>query len=182
MKGVLKGAIVAALFAVGGNAAGQDSDYAGMSAQAVEMIQRAPSVIPPDVVLAAIERRLWVKDRYTDNLVYPASEIPMGKREKILGYISYIPFEGGHPLFQCFTNNNVNMFTSRDPSCEGLPQFSYHRPIIGYIASTQFEGSVPLYRCFRNTNNWGDHFDTLDPGCEGMSHTQNDGVMGYIWL
>jgi hypothetical protein len=181
MKGVLKGAVVAALFAVAGNAAAQESDYAGMSMQAVEVIQRAPSVIPPGVELAAIERRLWVKDRYTDNLVYPASQIPMGKREKILGYISYVPFEGGHTLYQCYTTNNSNYFTSTDPGCEG--RFSMPgRPIIGYIASTQLAGSVPLYRCFRNTNNWGDHFDTLDPGCEGMSHTQNDGVMGYIWL
>lgn len=182
MNGYLKAAVAVAVMSVASGAVAQDSDYAGMSEAAVQQIQMAPSEIPPGVDLAAIERRNWQGDSFTDNLVYANGQIPNGHREKILGYISYRPFYGGHPLFQCYTLNNYNLFTSTDPNCEGRDSFGRGRPVIGYIASTQYAGSVPLYRCFRNTNNFGDHFDTLDVNCEGKSHTQNDGILGYIWL
>lgn len=178
MKGFLKGAVAVAMMMCAGGALAQESDYAGLSEAAVQQVQMAQAEIPPGVVLAAIERRVHQGDSFTHDLVYPVGQVPQGRREKMLGYLSQVAFVGAHTLYECWTRDNVNRFTSLDPNCETRT----YGGVIGYIASTQYAGSVPLYRCFRNTGNFGDHFDSLDVNCEGRTYTQNDGILGYVWL
>lgn len=161
------------------SAAAQESDYAGMDAVTVAQKQKAPSHVPGDAVLAAIERRNWSGNHYTDNLVYPGSQIPMGKRDGTLGFLSYVTFRGGHPLFQCFVTGD--RFTSVQENCEGGNKPT-DRAIIGYIASTQLPGTVPLYRCLRNVPGNYNHFDSLDANCEGVRSVIREGVLGYVWL
>lgn len=172
---ILSGTLTVAACSV----AAQESDYAGMDAVTVAHIQKAPSQVPGDVVLAAIERRNWVGMSYTDNLVYPSGNIPAGKRDRMLGFLSYVPFREGHTLFQCWVHGD--MFTSLREDCEGQNKQA-NRPIIGYIASAQLAGSVPLYRCLRNIPGNYKHFDSLDVNCEGARGALMEGVLGYVWL
>lgn len=157
----------------------QESDYAGIDAKTVAQIQKAPSQVPGDVVLAAIERRIWAGTHHSDNLVYPDGQIPMGKRDRMLGFASYGPFEGGHALYNCWTDRDL--FTSLQPDCEGRNR-SVGRPIIGFASSVQLPGTVPLYRCLQNIPGKYNHFDSFDPNCEGMRAAINEGVLGYMWL
>lgn len=178
MKNLLAMPLAVTLLALAASANAQDSDYAGLDAQTVAQIQSGPSYVPGGVVLAAIERRLWVGKHHTDNLVHPIGQKPLGKRDRMLGFLSYEPFEGGHTLFNCWVPEDV--FTSVREDCEGHNKWP--RPIIGYIASTQLPGTVPLYRCFRNIPGNYNHFDSLDANCEGVRSAIMEGVQGYVWL
>ncbi len=79
----------------------------------------------------------------------------------------------------------MDSFSSRDPNCEGHMKTTNGMPITGYMAGTQLPGTVPLYRCTRNIPKvyaYNDHFDTLDPNCEGKYQAVFEGIQGYIWL
>ena len=45
---------------------------------------------------------------------------------------------------------------------------------LGFLSSSSAAGTHALYRC----HNGGDHFISLDAGCEGVA---SDGILGYIW-
>ena len=160
--------------------AAQESDYAGIDAQTVAQIQKAPSQVPGDVVLAAIERRIWAGTHFSDNLVHPGGQAPLGKRDRMMGFASYGPFQGGHALFNCF--GYQDRFTSTRSDCEGAGSTPAGREIIGFAASVQLPGTIPLYRCYRNIPERYNHFDTFDPNCEGVHAAVNEGVLGYFWL
>jgi len=179
MKSCLKIVLFGSLIALAGNVKAQESEYAGLDALTVSQVQAAPSQVPGDVVLAAIERRISSGNHYSDNLVYPNSQIPDGKRDRMMGFASYGPFHGGHALFSCWSPGN--RFTSVQPDCEGHNR-SVGRPIIAFAASVQLPGTVPLYRCYRNIPKQYDHFDSFDPNCEGVHGAVNEGVLGYFWL
>lgn len=180
MKKHLSVVVCGALTFAAGAVTAQESDYAGLDVLTVAQIQSAPSQVPGDVVLAAIERRIWAGTHYSDNLVYPNGQIPMGKRDRMLGFASYVPFQGGHALFNCW--GRQDLYTSVDADCEGAGSTNEQRPIIGFAASVQLPGTVPLYRCYRNIPGRYNHFDSFDANCEGVRSAVNEGVLGYLWL
>ncbi|MCS4230155.1 hypothetical protein EDF77_1509 [Stenotrophomonas maltophilia] len=180
MKKCLSALVFGALTVVAGSVTAQESDYAGIDAKTVAQIQKAPSQVPGDVVLAAIERRIWAGTHFSDNLVHPGGQGPLGKRDRMLGFASYGPFQGGHALFNCFGPGD--RFTSTYSDCEGGGDTPVGRPIIGFVASVQLPGTMPLYRCYQIIPGKNNHFDSFDPNCEGKRAAVNEGVLGYMWL
>lgn len=170
---------------VAGSAVAQDIDYLGANRQVVSEAKAQPAAVPADVLLVDLERWHHNNDTFSARpLNTPGGMQHPGKRQGVLGFISYTAFEGGHPLYACIQNNWLDRFTSRDPNCEGHMHDQY-MPITGYIASTQLPGTVPLYRCHRGglkPNNWADLFDTTDVNCENVKYPLNDQILGYIWL
>ena len=144
-----------------------------------------PAGFPPGSQPVELER--WVFGQTT----FSARPFPRdsyvqhpGRKVGTLGSISYTPFSGGHPLYACQTNDGQDFFTSTTMDCEGHRKM-VHMPILGYVASHQLPGTVPLYRCIRGgfkPRPWADHFDTVDPHCEGQPNPTNEGIRGYIWL
>jgi hypothetical protein len=180
---VLKGIAVGVLLLASNAAVAQSSDLRLSTEDAAAEVQAVARDIPAGVRLVNLERWYDQRDTFSDNPYFPVGQTQVGVPygSGVLGLISYAPFEGGHPLYQCYTTNNYNKFTSTDVHCEGRSRFK-GREIIGYISSTQREGTFPLYRCFQNYKNWGDHFDTTNPNCDDRPGTQRDAVIGYIWL
>lgn len=151
------------------------------NAQSVEV---APLTVPEGATLVEMFR--WYNPNTTDR--YSGRELPQNwqllgwRLEGTVGFISYTPFPGSHPLYSCATNEKVpDYFSSVDANCEGQLKV-YWAPIIGYLASTQIPGTVPLYRC--DTPGYEeDHFDTTSPVCEGNKPgAVNEGPLGYIFF
>jgi len=170
---------------VAGSAGAQDLDYLGSNRQVMNEANAQPASIPAEVQLVELERWFFQNNTFSARpLNTPGGMKHPGVRQGVLGFISYTPFAGGHPLYSCTQNNWLDSFTSRDPNCEGhMP--SRDMPITGYIASAQLPGTVPLYRCHRGglkPNNWADLFDTTDVNCENVKNPLNDQILGYIWL
>lgn len=182
-KAILAAAAIGAM-TLAGAAVAQESDYLGLTPRVEAEAKAMPAAVPAGVQLVELERWIWNDNMYsvrplpgTGNPTYHS-----GQRQGVLGFISFTPFEGGRPLFQCV--NGRDFFTSTDENCEGYPKRDF-MPITGYIATTQLPGTVPLYRCMRGglkPNNWADHFDTLDFNCENVRFPVNEGPIGYIWL
>ncbi len=168
------------------NASAQEIDYLGASPKILAEANAHAADLPAGVQLVELERWRWREDTFTARpLNTPGGMKHPGKKEGTLGFISYYPFEGSVTMYACLNNNWMDSFSSMDPNCEGHMKTTNMMPITGYIASTQLPGTVPLYRCMRGglkPNNWADHFDTLDPNCEGVKYPVNEGIMGYIWL
>ncbi len=61
---------------------------------------------------------------------------------------------------------------------EGLAQ-GFHEEGADYffLLSTPLAGTVPLHRCMMN---YGKHFYTTAPNCEGVSPGTQEGILGYI--
>jgi hypothetical protein len=72
---------------------------------------------------------------------------------------------------QAFTDQ----FLSTDPACEGKTNGGLY----GYTWSTPPQGAASrlLYRCYEGNTNGSEHFETVDPNCEGL---HKDGPLGYI--
>lgn len=176
---------LALAFGISGYAGAQDLSYLGAGAKTMAEARSQPASIPAGVLLVDLERWHHRNDTLSARpLNTPGGMKHAGRRDGILGFISYTPFEGGHALYSCLQNNWLDSFTSRDPNCEGHMATTV-MPITGYIASTQIPGTVPLYRCHRGglkPNNWADLFDTTDVNCENVKYPLNDQILGYIWL
>ena len=183
MKKTMIATAVVIASALSWNVAAQDVEYLGATPKVLAEVGAQAANVPPDVLLVELERWRWNQDTFSVRpLNSPSTQHP-GRREGVLGFISYTPFEGGHTLYGCVHNNWMNRFTSVDPNCEGHMKDATF-PITGYIATTQLPGTVPLYRCQRGgfSSTWVDHFDTLDWNCENVPWKVNDGLIGYIWL
>lgn len=134
----------------------------------------------PGVRMVSVERRFVLKDTFSDNTIYEHGQFPEGATNSILGLFAYVPFEGGHPIYNCLAGSKRERFSSVDEGCEGQRKPGVRR-VIGYVSSAQREGTVPIYRCLRKWNEGADHFDSLDASCEGVPETTNEGGLGFIW-
>lgn len=172
-----------AIAMVAGNAASaQDSLFIGTVEARTQSDDVFVASVPPEAQLVELER--WIGREVTFS-VRPAAphQTHPGRREGVLGFISFTAFPGSRPLFGCRASDYSDRFTSIDPSCEGhlpMPQI----PITGHIAATPLPGTVPLYRCMRvgglPSGRWGDNFDTTDANCEGKRAVFL-GLLGHIW-
>jgi hypothetical protein len=73
-------------------------------------------------------------------------------------------------LFECRVGDH-NLLT-KDPGCEGLHPLGP----VGWIDDVAQPGSVALYRCYTVG---GDHFVSVDPGCEGHTAEMS---LGFAFL
>lgn len=182
-KMIALGAVFAASLAC--NASAQEVDYLGASSKVLAEANAQAADLPPNVLLVELERWRWKENTFSARPITTSGQRHPGKREGILGYVSFLQFEGSTPLFACLSNNWMDSFTSLQEDCEGHMKTTNGMPVTGYVASTQIPGTVPLYRCTRNipkVNTYNDHFDTLDPNCEGKYQAVFEGILGYIWL
>lgn len=167
-------------------ASAQEVDYLGATPTLLAEVSAQPANLPAGVMLVDLERWRYKEDTFTARpLNTPGGMKHPGKREGVLGFISYYPFEGSVTLYACLANNWMDSFSSLDPNCEGQMKTRNMMPITGYMAGTQLPGTVPLYRCTRNipkVYTYNDHFDTLDPNCEGKYQMVFEGILGYIWI
>lgn len=167
------------------NVSAQEIDYLGASPKILAEASAYAADLPAGVQLVELERWRWRDNTFTARpFTWDGTRHP-GRREGILGFISYYPFEGSVTLYACLHNDWMDSFSSRDPNCEGHMKTTNGMPITGYMAGTQLPGTVPLYRCVRNIPKvyaYSDHFDTLDPNCEGKYQAVFEGIQGYIWL
>lgn len=167
------------------SASAQEIDYLGASSKILAEANAQATDLPAGVQLVELERWFYRNDTFSSRPLTAAGSQYAGVRQGILGFVSYYPFEGSVTIYACLNNNWYDSFSSRDESCEGHMRSRNGMPITGYIPSTQLPGTVPLYRCMRgglSPNNWADHFDTLDPNCEGVPNQVNEGILGYIWI
>lgn len=97
--------------------------------------------------------------------------------EQNLGRGYPAPVTGSVPLYRCFLYGWDEM-SSKDPACEGA---GVNLGVVGHILAGPTTDSVPLYRCRLASRSdgfeVGDHFDSLQPDCEG---NPVDGVLGWI--
>ena len=163
-------------------AGAQEGLYLGERGMDTAAVEAQPAYIPAGVQLVELERWKY-RDGHFSARPAPSHQVHPGKREGVLGFVSFTAFEGSAPLFGCMANDYSDLFTSRDPDCEGhLP--ARDAPITGHIAATQLPGTVPLYRCMRtglSEGRWGDHFDTTSTDCERKWPANFEGLLGYIW-
>ena len=97
--------------------------------------------------------------------------VPAGYQpEGTLGLLPLANTPGTVPVFAC--RAGAELFTATSSTCEGKTKMSQLGFI--YTAPPTEQPSVAVYRC--NTTA-GDHFDSLDPGCEGRIA---EGRLGYV--
>ncbi|MGH8037785.1 MAG: hypothetical protein ACREPD_08600 [Stenotrophomonas sp.] len=173
---------LAAACLMSGGVMAQDGMYLGQNQNGVAASSNGVAAIPEGVLLVELER--WVaKDDSFSVRPAPSWQVHPGRREGVLGFVSFTEFPGSVPLYHCIANDYSDRFTSRQADCEGhIPMAS--APITGNVSPTPLPGTVALYRCLRtglSGGRWGDHFDSTDSNCEGVRSTINEGVMGYIW-
>lgn len=170
---------VAAAALMSSPALAQDGMYLGQSQNVVDA---GVAAVPEGVQLVELER--WVaRDESFTVRPAPSWQVHPGKRDGVLGFVSFTEFPGSIPLFHCMANDYSDRFTSRQADCEGHMSMSF-APITGNVSPTPLPGTVALYRCLRtglSGGRWGDHFDSTDSNCEGVRSTVNEGVLGYIW-
>ncbi|WP_115530633.1 hypothetical protein [Xanthomonas campestris] len=185
MKSFFIAAAAGLALAAACNATAQDVRYLGANSRVVAEAAAQPAAVPDGVTLVSLERWKFQDDTFSARPITTVGQSHPGKRQGVLGFISFTPFAGGHTLYACITSNYRDRFTSPDPNCEGQVPYPASMPITGYVASTQLPGTVPLYRCMRGglqPGNWADHFETLDVNCENVRNPASDGIIGYIWL
>lgn len=182
MSRVFSVAILGAAISVCQVAGAQDSLYVGDETNDVATMATQPAFVPAGVQLVELERWIYRDNRFSARPAASYQTHP-GRREGVIGFVSFTEFPGSVPIFACVANDYSDQFSSRDPGCEGhKPKPS--SPITGHIASTQLTGTVPLYRCMRtglSGGRWGDHFDTTSADCERKYPANFEGILGYIW-
>ena len=77
-----------------------------------------------------------------------------------------------HAIYRCLLPTGAH-FTSTAHDCERAPGATMEFTL-GYVSNSKTPGTHGLYRCQAT----GDHFVSIDPGCEGV---QADGILGYAW-
>jgi hypothetical protein len=82
---------------------------------------------------------------------------------------------GTRPLYECF-REGFDSYTSIASNCEIADGSVTPSGILGWVYSSQPTGIpiAPLYRC---TTDSVDHFDSLDPSCEGR---KLEYLLGYV--
>lgn len=182
MSRVFSFAFLGAAISVCQVAGAQDGLYVGDEGSDVAAMAAQPASVPAGVQLVELERWIWQDIMYSVRPA-PSHMTHPGRRQGVIGFVSFTEFEGSVPLFACVANDYSDHFTSRDPDCEGHIKKT-SAPISGHVAATQLPGTVPLYRCMRTGlggRRWGDHFDTTSADCERKYPANFEGILGYIW-
>ena len=140
-------------------------------------------VVPPGVTLVEFFRIHHAgTNTHLSTYLIPPHWGPEWTRNGTLGFISRTPFENSVLIWQCWGKTSPNnIMTSTDPNCEGQYKPPGQGPL-GYVSTVQLPGTIPLYRCSYVWQSKLRHFDSIEASCEGNAATNNDGILGYVFL
>ncbi len=137
----------------------------------------AGSPAPPKLTYVALTRYRSTVNEYHVSLT-PREAVPADYvNDGLVGDLVTTNAPGTDKPYLCqVTGAQTFYFTSRDQTgtCEGWKTIGFD----GYIFTSPQTGmnTVPVYRC--TTNKVGSKYDSLDPNCEGVGHS--DGELGYV--